>query len=105
MYPKLNPNSAKTQPQTDKKFQILYGSEKGFHAIDIENEIKYDLYIPSFISPPIIPHQILILPESDGMELLLCYNDEGVYVNTFGTVTKVTYPRRTTDVLVREALI
>ena len=57
---------------------------------DIENEIKYDLYIPSFISPPIIPHQILILPESDGMELLLCYNDEGVYVNTFGTVTKVT---------------
>ena len=76
--------------RNQRNFKILYGSEKGFHAIDIENEIKYDLYIPSFISPPIIPHQILILPESDGMELLLCYNDEGVYVNTFGTVTKVT---------------
>jgi hypothetical protein len=74
--------------EEDSRMKILYGSEKGFHAIDIENEIKYDLYIPSFISPPIIPHQILILPESDGMELLLCYNDEGVYVNTFGTVTK-----------------
>ena len=87
--PKIRPNQPKIWPKLIKKFQILYGSEKGFHAIDIENEIKYDLYIPSFISPPIIPHQILILPESDGMELLLCYNDEGVYVNTFGTVTKV----------------
>ena len=51
--------------------------------------MKYDLYIPSYISPPIIPHQILILPNSDGMELLLCYNDEGVYVNTYGQVTRV----------------
>ena len=53
--------------------------------------MKYDLYIPSYISPPIIPHQILILPNSDGMELLLCYNDEGVYVNTYGNVTRVSY--------------
>ena len=69
---------------------MLYGSEKGFHAIDTETEMKYDLYIPSFVSPPIIPHQILIIPSTEGMQLLLCYNDEGVYVDTFGRVTKVT---------------
>ena len=68
---------------------MLYGSEKGFHAIDTETEMKYDLYIPSYVSPPIIPHQILIIPSTDGMQLLLCYNDEGVYVDTFGRVTKV----------------
>jgi len=30
----------------------------------------------------------VVLPESEGMELLLCYNDEGVYVNTYSEVTK-----------------
>ena len=30
----------------------------------------------------------MVLPESEGMELLLCYNDEGVYVNTYSEVTK-----------------
>ena len=70
-------------------FQILYGTEIGFHAIDTETETRYDLYIPKFVQPPIIPHQIVILPDSDGMELLLCYNDEGVYVNTYGHITKV----------------
>jgi len=74
--------------EEDSRIKILYGSSKGFHAIDTETEMKYDLYIPSYISPPIIPHQILILPNSDGMELLLCYNDEGVYVNTYGQVTR-----------------
>ena len=69
--------------------KILYGTEVGFHAIDTETETRYDLYIPSFVSPPIIPHQIVILPDSDGLQLLLCYNDEGVYVNTFGDITKV----------------
>ena len=71
------------------RFQILYGTEIGFHAIDTETETRYDLYIPKFVQPPIIPHQIVILPDSDGMELLLCYNDEGVYVNTYGHITKV----------------
>ena len=30
----------------------------------------------------------MVLPESDGTELLLCYNDEGIYVNTYSEVTK-----------------
>uniref|UniRef100_A0A914RLU4 non-specific serine/threonine protein kinase n=1 Tax=Parascaris equorum TaxID=6256 RepID=A0A914RLU4_PAREQ len=34
------------------------------------------------------PHCIVILPNSNGMQLLLCYNNEGVYVSTYGKATK-----------------
>ena len=34
------------------------------------------------------PHAIVFLPSSDGMEMLLCYEDEGVYVNTYGRIIK-----------------
>lgn len=37
---------------------------------------------------PIIPHCIVALPNSNGMQLLLCYDNEGVYVNTHGRVSK-----------------
>lgn len=37
---------------------------------------------------PIIPHCIVALPNSNGMQLLLCYDNEGVYVNTIGRVSK-----------------
>jgi len=67
---------------------VIYGSERGFHAIDIESGSPYDLFLPTHQQPPIIPHAIVVLPESEGMELLLCYNDEGVYVNTYSEVTK-----------------
>lgn len=30
----------------------------------------------------------MTLPNSNGMNLLLCYDNEGVYVNTMGRVTK-----------------
>lgn len=36
------------------------------------------------------PHAIIILPSSSGMELLLCYEDEGVYIDTYGRITKET---------------
>lgn len=35
---------------------------------------------------PISPHCIVTLPNSNGMQLLLCYDNEGVYVNTHGKV-------------------
>ena len=28
------------------------------------------------------------MPNTDGIELLVCYEDEGVYVNTYGRITK-----------------
>lgn len=33
-------------------------------------------------------HAIIILPNTEGIELLVCYEDEGVYVNTYGRITK-----------------
>lgn len=37
---------------------------------------------------PICPHTIVILPNTNGMQLLLCYDNEGVYVDSTGKVTK-----------------
>lgn len=37
---------------------------------------------------PITPHCIVTLPNSNGMQLLLCYDNEGVYVNTYGRTSK-----------------
>lgn len=36
----------------------------------------------------IVPHCIVPLPNSNGVQLLLCYDNEGVYVNTYGRVSK-----------------
>ena len=41
-----------------------------------------------YFSGPIVPHTIVTLPNSNGMQLLLCYDNEGVYVNTYGKVSK-----------------
>ena len=40
------------------------------------------------IQSHVTPHAIVFLPSSDGMEMLLCYEDEGVYVNTYGRIIK-----------------
>lgn len=40
------------------------------------------------IQSQITPHAIIFLPDTDGMEMLLCYEDEGVYVNTYGRIIK-----------------
>lgn len=47
-----------------------------------------DMSVCSQIQSSIQPHAIIILPNTDGMELLVCYEDEGVYVNTYGRITK-----------------
>ena len=38
-----------------------------------------------------MPHTIVTLPNTNGNQLLLCYDNEGVYVNTNG---KVSWPDR-----------
>lgn len=48
-------------------------------------ETVYDL---KQIQSQVTPHAIVFLPSSDGMEMLLCYEDEGVYVNTYGRIIK-----------------
>ncbi|KAJ7324271.1 hypothetical protein JRQ81_017291, partial [Phrynocephalus forsythii] len=57
-----------------QRLKVIFGSHTGFHVIDIQGNIT--------------PHAIVILPKTDGMEMLVCYEDEGVYVNTYGRITK-----------------
>lgn len=93
------------------RLKVIYGSAEGFHAIDLDSSTVYDIYIPKHvrhwiylirpitdsdtlfpfdfffqIQNSITPHTIVTLPNSNGMQLLLCYDNEGVYVNTSGKV-------------------
>ncbi|XP_041823720.1 TRAF2 and NCK interacting kinase b isoform X6 [Melanotaenia boesemani] len=71
-----------------QRLKVIYGSSVGFHVIDVDSGNTYDIYIPSHIQGQVTPHAIVVLPKTDGMEMLLCYEDEGVYVNTYGRITK-----------------
>uniref|UniRef100_A0A8D3E1D7 non-specific serine/threonine protein kinase n=1 Tax=Scophthalmus maximus TaxID=52904 RepID=A0A8D3E1D7_SCOMX len=71
-----------------QRLKVIYGSSVGFHVIDVDSGNPYDIYIPSHIQGQVTPHAIVVLPRTDGMEMLLCYEDEGVYVNTYGRITK-----------------
>ncbi|XP_041349834.1 misshapen-like kinase 1 isoform X2 [Gigantopelta aegis] len=91
------------------RLKVIYGSNMGFHAIDLDTSSNFDLYIPSHLhvddgtstlrsgsvafyvnqsQGPISPHTIVILPNTNGLQLLLCYDNEGVYVDTNGKITK-----------------
>ncbi|XP_053115418.1 misshapen-like kinase 1 isoform X3 [Hemicordylus capensis] len=71
-----------------QRLKVIYGSCAGFHAIDVDSGNNYDIYIPVHIQSQISPHAIIFLPNTEGMEMLLCYEDEGVYVNTYGRIIK-----------------
>uniref|UniRef100_A0A8C9VR01 non-specific serine/threonine protein kinase n=1 Tax=Scleropages formosus TaxID=113540 RepID=A0A8C9VR01_SCLFO len=71
-----------------QRLKVIYGSCAGFHAIDVDSGNNYDIYIPVHIQSQVTPHAIVFLPNSDGMEMLVCYEDEGVYVNTYGRIIK-----------------
>nr|XP_015219606.1 PREDICTED: mitogen-activated protein kinase kinase kinase kinase 4 isoform X14 [Lepisosteus oculatus] len=71
-----------------QRLKVIYGSCAGFHAVDVDSGTVYDIYLPTHIQSSIQPHAIIILPNTDGIELLVCYEDEGVYVNTYGRITK-----------------
>ncbi|XP_077952356.1 TRAF2 and NCK interacting kinase b isoform X4 [Gasterosteus aculeatus] len=71
-----------------QRLKVIYGSSVGFHVIDVDSGNPYDIYLPSHIQGQVTPHAIVVLPKTDGMEMLLCYEDEGVYVNTYGRITK-----------------
>lgn len=88
------------------RLKVIYGSSDGFHAVDLDSASVYDIYLPKLVSTlknqsiqtndqmlfqiqnGITPHCIVTLPNSNGMQLLLCYDNEGVYVNTYGRVSK-----------------
>ncbi|XP_050310029.1 serine/threonine-protein kinase mig-15 isoform X5 [Anthonomus grandis grandis] len=70
------------------RLKVIYGSSDGFHAVDLDSASVYDIYLPKHTQNSITPHCIVTLPNSNGMQLLLCYDNEGVYVNTYGRVSK-----------------
>ncbi|XP_068902743.1 serine/threonine-protein kinase mig-15 isoform X6 [Tenebrio molitor] len=70
------------------RLKVIYGSADGFHAVDLDSASVYDIYLPKHTQGAITPHCIVTLPNSNGMQLLLCYDNEGVYVNTYGRVSK-----------------
>uniref|UniRef100_A0A803TXB4 non-specific serine/threonine protein kinase n=1 Tax=Anolis carolinensis TaxID=28377 RepID=A0A803TXB4_ANOCA len=74
--------------ENGQRLKVIYGSSVGFHAIDVDSGSVYDLYLPTHIQGNIHPHAIIILPNTSGMELLLTYEDEGVYVNIYGHFSK-----------------
>uniref|UniRef100_A0A1I8I9Z5 non-specific serine/threonine protein kinase n=1 Tax=Macrostomum lignano TaxID=282301 RepID=A0A1I8I9Z5_9PLAT len=82
--------------ENDTKMKVLYGSNCGFHAIDLDSNAYLDVFVPSSVDPgDVKPHAIVILPDSQGRHLLLLYNNEGVYYDTNG--------RRLKDVVVHWA--
>nr|XP_032833575.1 mitogen-activated protein kinase kinase kinase kinase 4-like isoform X1 [Petromyzon marinus] len=74
--------------EESQRLKVVYGSNAGFHAIDVDSGNPYNIYQPTHIQGSVSPYSIIVLPNTDGMELLLCYEDEGVYVNTYGRITK-----------------
>ncbi|XP_078403798.1 mitogen-activated protein kinase kinase kinase kinase 4 isoform X7 [Cetorhinus maximus] len=82
------PLSVDLTVEEGQRLKAIYGSTSGFHAIDVDSGTVYDIYLPTHIQGSIHPHAIIILPNTNGMELLVCYEDEGVYINTYGRITK-----------------
>lgn len=74
--------------ENGQRLKVIYGSPVGFHAIDVDSGSVYDLYLPTHIQGNVHPHAIIILPNTSGMELLLTYEDEGVYINIYGHFSK-----------------
>uniref|UniRef100_A0A8C6YAT1 non-specific serine/threonine protein kinase n=1 Tax=Naja naja TaxID=35670 RepID=A0A8C6YAT1_NAJNA len=80
--------------ENGQRLKVIYGSAVGFHAIDVDSGSVYDLYLPTHQTPHSIicgnihPHAIIILRNTSGMELLLAYEDEGVYLNIYGHFSK-----------------
>lgn len=70
------------------RFNVIYGSNQGFHAVDVDGGIVQDIYTPSYTQGPVTPHTIVPLSDPKGLILLLCYDNEGVYVDTNGKMSK-----------------
>ncbi|XP_068437910.1 mitogen-activated protein kinase kinase kinase kinase 4 isoform X2 [Clinocottus analis] len=84
------PLSVDLTVEEGQRLKVIYGSSSGFHAIDVDSGTPYDLYLPTHIQGSIVPHAVIILPNSAGTEVLVCYEDEGVYIDTYGRITKDT---------------
>ncbi|XP_072180179.1 mitogen-activated protein kinase kinase kinase kinase 4-like [Diadema setosum] len=74
--------------EDNQRLKVIYGSVNGFHAIDLDSASVQDIYTPPQELGTITPYCIVILPNSQGKYLLLCFNNEGVFVDTKGVPFK-----------------
>ncbi|XP_072035054.1 serine/threonine-protein kinase mig-15-like isoform X2 [Amphiura filiformis] len=89
-FPNLNhrPQIVDLTVEDNQRLKVIYGSSSGFHAIDLDSATVQDIYIPPPDIGVITPYCIVILPSSNGKHLLLCYNNEGVFIDTNGAAFK-----------------
>ncbi|CAF3351134.1 unnamed protein product [Rotaria sp. Silwood2] len=66
---------------------------KSFHAVDLDTSNQIYIYSLSQLNDSVEPHAIIVLPNTNGIQLLLCYNNEGVYSDT--------HRKRTKDILLQ----
>ncbi|ESO06497.1 hypothetical protein HELRODRAFT_106153 [Helobdella robusta] len=73
--------------EESQRLKVVYGSCHGFHGIDLDTSSIFNIFMP-MTTHTIVPHAIIVIPGSNGMSLLLCYDNDGVYVDTYGKVEK-----------------
>lgn len=71
-----------------QRLKVIYGFCVGFYVVDVDFGLVYDIYLLIYIQCSIKFYVIIIFFNIDGMEFLVCYEDEGVYVNIYGRIIK-----------------
>ncbi|XP_044091465.1 nik-related protein kinase isoform X1 [Neovison vison] len=63
---------------TEKRLKIFFSSADGYHIIDAESEVMSDVTLPNNPLEIIIPQNIIILPDSLGIGMMLTFNAEAL---------------------------
>ncbi|XP_019569426.2 nik-related protein kinase isoform X3 [Rhinolophus sinicus] len=61
---------------SEKRLKIFFSSADGYHIIDAESEVMSDVTLPNNPLEIIIPQNIIILPDSLGIGMMLTFNAE-----------------------------
>ncbi|KAM8753130.1 nik-related protein kinase [Rhynchonycteris naso] len=63
---------------SEKTLKIFFSSADGYHIIDAESEVMSDVTLPKNPLEIIIPQNIIILPDSLGIGMMLTFNAEAL---------------------------
>ncbi|XP_066105940.1 nik-related protein kinase isoform X1 [Saccopteryx bilineata] len=63
---------------SEKRLKIFFSSADGYHIIDAESEVMSDVTLPNNPLEIIIPQNIIILPDSLGIGMMLTFNAEAL---------------------------
>ncbi|XP_035568046.1 nik-related protein kinase isoform X1 [Canis lupus familiaris] len=63
---------------SEKRLKIFFSSTDGYHIIDAESEVMSDVTLPNNPLEIIIPQNIIILPDSLGIGMMLTFNAEAL---------------------------